>query len=52
MVKIISLAETAGVDLEELMRYRLTNICLPLFNINGQMRKALKSTITNSFKMH
>ena len=52
MVKIISLAETAGVDLEELMRYRLTNICLPLFNINGQMRKALKSTIINSFKMH
>ena len=52
MVKIISLAETAGVDLEELMRYRLTNICLPLFNINGQMRKAVKSTIINSFKMH
>ena len=33
MVKIIALAETAAVDLEELMRYRLTEICLPLFNI-------------------
>ena len=52
MVKIISLAETAWVDLEELMRYRLTNICLPLFNINGQMRKAVKSTLINSFEMH
>ena len=52
MVKIISLAETAAVDLEELMRYRLTEICLPLFNINGQMRKAVKSTLINSFEMH
>ena len=52
MVKIISLAETAAVDLEELMRYRLTEICLLLFNINGKMRKAVKSTLINSFEMH
>ena len=52
MVKIISLAETATVDLEELMRYRLTEICLPLFNINGQMRKAVKSNFINSFEIH
>ena len=52
MVKIISLAETATVDLEELMRYRLTKICLPLFNINGQMRKAVKSNFINSFEIH
>ena len=52
MVKIISLAETAAVDLEEMMRYRLTEICLPLFNINGQMRKTVKSTLINSFEMH
>ena len=52
MIKIISLAETAAVDLEELMRYRLTEIFLPLFNINGKMRKTVKSTLINSFKMH
>ena len=52
MVRIISLAETAAVDLEELMRYRLTEICLPLFSINGQMRKAVKSLLINSFEMH
>ena len=51
MVKIISLAETIAVDLEKLMRYRLTEICLPLFNINGQMRKAVKSTLINRFEM-
>ena len=44
MAEIISLAETAAVDLEEPMRYHLTEICLPLFNINGQMRKAVKSS--------
>ena len=52
MVKITSPTETAAVDLEQLMRYRLTVICLPLFNINGQMRKAVKSTLVNSFEMH
>ena len=52
MVKIIYLAETAAADLEELMRYRLTKICLPLFNINGQMRKAVKSILINNFEMH
>ena len=34
VVKSISLAETAAVDLEELIRYRLTEICLPLFLIS------------------
>ena len=52
MVKIISLAEIAAIDLEELMRYRLTAICLLLFNIDGQMRKAVKFTLINSFEMH
>ena len=52
MVKIISLAEAVAVDLEELMRYRLTKICLPLFNINGQMRNPVKSILINSLEMH
>ena len=40
MVKIVALAEKAALNLEELMSYRLTEVCLPIFNINGQMRKA------------
>ena len=52
MVKIISLAETAAIDLEELLRYRSTEICLPLFNIHGQIRTAVRSTLLNSFEMH
>ena len=52
MIKIISLAETAAVDLEEMIRYHLTEICIPLFNINRQMRTTVKSTLINSFEMH
>ena len=43
MVKILSLAEGSKVDLEDLMSYRLIEVCLPIFNINGQMRKAVKA---------
>ena len=52
MIKIISLAETAAVDLEEMIRCRFTEICQPLFNINRQMRKTVKSTLINSFEMY
>ena len=52
MIKIISLAETAAVDLEEMIRCHLTEICIPLFNINRQMRTTVKSTLINSFEMH
>ena len=33
------------------MSYRLTEICLPLFNINGQMRKAVKAKLVDLFLM-
>ena len=51
MVKILSLAEGSKVDLEDLMSYRLTEVCLPLFNINGQMRKAAKAKLVDCFFM-
>ena len=51
MVKILSLAEGSKVDVEDLMSYCLTEVCLPLFNINGQMRKAAKAKLVDCFFM-
>ena len=51
MVKILSLAERSIVDLEDLMSCRLTEACLPIFNINGQMRKAVKAKLVDCFFM-
>ena len=49
MVKILSLAEGSKVDLEDLMSYRLTEVCLPIFNINGLMRRAVKAKLVDCF---
>ena len=51
MVKILSLAERSKADLENLMSYRFTEVCLPIFNINGQMRKAVKAKLVDCFLM-
>lgn len=50
MVKIISLAEKNSLNLKELMQYRLTEVCLSIFNINGDIRKAVKSKLIECFK--
>ena len=52
MVKILSLAEGSKVDLEDLMSNRLTEVCLPIFNINDQMRKAVKAKFVDCFLMN
>ena len=49
MVKILSLPAGSKVDLEDLMGYRLTELCFPIFNINGQMRKVIKAKLINCF---
>ena len=51
IVKILFLAEGSKVDLEYLMSYRLTEVCLLIFNINGHMRKAVKAKLVNCFLM-
>ena len=33
------------------MSYHLTEVCLPIFNINGQMRKAVKAKLVDCFFM-
>ena len=45
MTSIISLAETGEdkLTLSQVMEYRVTDECLPIFNINGTMKKVQKS---------
>ena len=50
MVKILFMAENKALDLEQLMQCRLTDVFLPIFNINGEI-KVLKSKLLECFKM-
>ena len=49
MVKILSLTEGSTEDLEDLMSYCVTEVFLPIFNIIGQMRKAVKAKLVDCF---
>ena len=49
MVKILSLPAESKVDLENLVGYRLTELCFPIFNINSQTRKVIKAKLINCF---
>ena len=49
MVKILSLAENNALDLEQLLWYRLTDVCLPILNINGEIKKAVMEEIIVDF---
>ena len=49
MVKIFSLAENNALDLEQLLQYRLTDVCLPILNINGEIKKAVMEEIIVNF---
>ena len=51
MTKILSLAENKALDLEQQIQYRLTDVCLPIFNINGEIRKAVQSKLLQCIKM-
>ena len=51
IVKILFLAEGSKVGLEHLMSYRLTEVYLLIFNINGHMRKAVKAKLVDCFLM-
>ena len=51
MAKIITLAQELedSLVLAEVMEYRVTEECLPIFNINGTMRKVQKSKLVGKF---
>ena len=43
MCKVVSLCSEEYISIVDLMEYRITEECLPLFNINGSMVKTQKS---------
>lgn len=51
MAEIITLAQELddGLVLSEVMEYRVTEECLPIFNVNGTMRKGQKSKLAQKF---
>lgn len=49
MNTIYNFTEKSTVDLEKLMRFHLIEMCLPIFNINCEIRKVRK---VDCFKMH
>ena len=51
MAKLCTLAEGKLLNLEYVMEYRLTDVCLAIFNINGSMRKPLKSILVECFTL-
>ncbi|KAG1664228.1 hypothetical protein GQR58_019910 [Nymphon striatum] len=53
MSSIVALAEAHDekFNLVDVMDYRVTDECLPIFNINGTMRKTQKSKLVTKFHM-
>lgn len=51
MAEIITLAQNLedGLVLSEVMEHRVTEECLPIFNVNGTMRKGQKSKLVERF---
>ena len=42
LASVINLASESGMKLEELFMHRVTEECLPIFNVNGTFRKVQK----------
>ena len=53
VAQIISLAQNCddAFDLIDAMQYRVTEKCLPIFNVNGTIRKVVKSKLVDKFSM-
>ena len=51
MAQIISLAQKCedAFELIDVMQYRDTDECLSIFNVNGTVRKAMKSKLVDKF---
>lgn len=49
MINLINIAQETASDLVQIMQYRVTDVCLPIFNINGTMRKAVKAKLCECF---
>ena len=45
MVSPLNIAEKSAMNLEEVMKHRVTAVSLPLFNLNGNLRKMVKAKL-------
>ena len=54
MAQIISLAQNCddAFDLIDVMQYQVTEECPPIFNVNGTIRKVVKSKLVDKFSMN
>ena len=50
MVSLLNIAESA-INLEEVMKHPVTPVSLPLFNLNGTLRKTVKAKLVDCFKL-
>ena len=47
MVSLLNIAEKSAINLEEVMKHRVTAVPLPLFNVNGTVRKTVKAKLAD-----
>ena len=51
MVSPLNIAEKSAMNLEEVMKHRVTAVSLPLFNLNGTLRKMVKAKLVDCFEV-
>ena len=52
LVELVNAAQKSALDMTEVMKHRLTDICLPLFNIDRSIRKAMKFKLLECFQFN
>ena len=52
LMALVNVAQKSALDMTEVMKHRLTDICLPLFNIDRSIRKAMKSKLLECFQFN
>ena len=52
MINLVQAAQKSALDLQSVMEYRLTEVPLSLFHLNGTMKKAQKSKLLDCFSFN
>ena len=51
LASVIDLAGNSGIYLQDLFKFRVTQECLSIFNVNGTFRKVQKSKLVQCFNI-
>ena len=51
LAAVINLVGNSGIHLEELFKFRITQECLSIFNVNGTFRKVQKSKLVQCLNL-